>query len=877
MRRGRIIARGMALGVFLLLTLAMTSSANAEFAIVPGSVEFRTVDSKGESDNRAGAHPDRLQVAFELNAEGTGTSARDYIFEFAPGLGGNADAGPTCPRPVFEDEACPPSTQVGIFTLKLGGGESFGEPIYSIAPAPDQLAAFGFKPFWKTQFEMDLRPTDYGLRLFTTELPQLPVNQGQVELWGIPADHVAVSPAPERVALLTTPTRCGPLKVTFRTRSWEVGAPWLSETVESDPFAGCENLPFEPRFGLQLSNTMSDTPTGIRIELSMPEYDDPDELVGSYLEDVRIDLPPGVTVSPGGAEGMDVCSDGQFGLGTESPIACPFLSQVGSVEFSTDQLSEPLVGSIYLGEERPHERFRLFVGAAARGTEFKLQGRLVADLQTGQLAAVLSDLPQAALNRITLNLEGGSQSLLATPLSCGRATARGRFVPYSGGEPVESLAIIDIASRRGPSCPSLLPFSPDVAAGSTEAKAGRGGDFSLTLTRQDEEQLPKRLSVTLPPGLNATLRAVDLCQDAAAALGSCTNESRIGSAVAEIGSGSSPALVHGNVYLTESYRRAPFGLSVVFNASVGPFDLGALHLRGMLRLDRRTGQVTIETDPLPSIFEGIPMRFRTIGMDLDRPGLLRNPTSCEPKEIVSTVYAMDGRTASITSPFTVQRCNALGFRPKLGLMLTDRAEFHDGGHPGLRLAVQMRRGTANLRRFRVEFPRPLAFHGAGVQEICARGDAMEGLCPKGSRVGTGFARTPVLKQPLRGPIYLVQPRGNGFPDLWSSIEGRGVVIDVAGETLWRDGRLVTEIVDLPDMPLSKFTMHLRGGKAGLFSLNSSLCTGGRPRHLFSPIEAEAQNGAYRLARVPVRAKARCGGARDEGFSRDGRARIGSIR
>lgn len=839
------------------LTFAAISPAAgaAGFSIVPGSVQVRSVDSEGNPDTRAGAHPDRLQTSFELNAEGTGTSARDYVFEFDPGLGGSPNAAPTCPRPVFENETCPANTQVGVFELKLGEGEPFGEPIYNIAPAPKQIAAFGFKPFWKTFLDMDLRPSDYGLTFQALDLPQIPLNKGQVELWGVPADHLA-TPPPERVPLLTTPTRCSPLKVTFRTRSWEPGAPWLSETAETPSFTGCSDLPFAPQLGFDLSNRAADSPTGAQVNLSTPDHAGADELVSSNIKDVRVDLPPGVTISPGGAEGLEVCSDAQFGLGTDTPIECPFLSRVGSVEITTPQLGEPLTGHIYLGEERPGERFRLFVGATARGFALKSLGKLATDPKTGQLAAVLSDLPQMPLDRMSLKFDDGPQALLATPLSCGPATARGSFVPYSGGTTVESSAVVDILGR-GPSC-SNLAFSPRVVAGSTTTKAGRNTNFSLTMTRQDDEQLPKRFSATLPSGINAALGAIDLCRGAAAATGSCSARSRIGSAVGEVGSGPSPALVRGDVYLTDSYRGAPFGLAIVFNAAIGPFNLGVLHLRGTLRLDSQTGQVTIQTDPLPSIFEGIPLRFKTIGMDLDRPGFLSNPTSCKPKEIVSTVEAVDGRKASIATPFAVRGCDKLKFRPEFKSSLTDRKELHDGGHPGLRFAVRIPKGGANLSRFRMEFPHLLAFHGGGVQAICARGDAIEGLCPKSSRVGTGFARTPLLKQPLRGPIYLVQPKDNGLPDLWSSLEAMGVKVNVAGETLRQDGRLATEMVDLPDMPLSNFTMRLDGGKAGLFSLNGNLCAGGRPRTVIGPASAEAQSGAVRLARVRLNTKARCG-------------------
>ena len=433
--------------------------------------------------------------------------------------------------------------------------------------------------------------------------------------------------------------------------------------------------------------------------------------------------------------------------------------------------------------------------------------------------------------------------------------------PLLRGAAVDSSAAVDVGGVGGSSCPGNPPFSPGVTAGSTETRAGQDADFLLTLVRHDREQLVRRFSVTLPPGVAASLGSIVACSRAAAASASCPDESRIGSAVAEIGSGPSPALVHGDVFLTDAYRGAPFGLSVVFHTSLGPFDLGNLQVRGTISLDRRTGQVEISTDSLPSVVEGVPIRFRTIGMDLDRPGLLRNPTSCRTKQIVSTVDAVDGRAVSTTSPFGVGGCNRLTFRPRFSSALIDSPGLRKNGHPGLRFAVRMGEGGANLSRFRLKLPRPLAFHGAAVKAICARGDAAEGVCPRDSRVGTGIVRTPMLNQPLRGPVYLVQPEGDGLPGFWTSLTASGVHLDVGGRTLLRKGHLLMEMASLPDMPLSSFAMRIGGGKAGLLSLRKGLCTAGRPRRLVSPVAAEAQDDAYRLGRVRLRTSKRCGVAR----------------
>lgn len=845
----KLRGRGVLLAMLTLLVAALTPAVGrADFGIIPGSVEVQSLDSEGHPAYQAGAHPDNITLDFEIETTGDGTAARDLTFEFAPGLTGSPTATKTCSRAIFEFEECPEDTQIGFFSAEFLGGESFHQAIYNITPAPDQLAALAFKPFWETELEMKLRPDDYGLNITTEDMPQLPFDEAHVVLWGIPADHNGASPS-ERAAFLTTPTECGPMKFKLLTRAWAPGSPWLSEEAESEPFAECENLPFEPSLGLHLTNTNPDSPTGALIELNLAEHNGPDERASADLKNVHIDLPPGLTVAPGGVEGKEVCSDAQFGLGEEAPVSCPFHSRVGSVDVSTPQLGEDVVGSIFLGRELPGERFRLFVYATARGLRYKAVGNLNTDPETGQLSTVLNGLPQFAINRISLDFDGGPGALLATPLACGPATARARFVPSSGGEAVESSATVDIGS----SCAGQPPFSPGLTAGSTDLGAGGDTHFLLTLSRQDGEQLPGRFSTTLPPGLSANLTSVALCPSVAAASGNCPDSSRIGSALAEVGSGPSPARVPGAVYLTEPYKNAPFGLAIVFKAAIGPFNVGTLAVRATLRIDPQTGQITIE-HPLPSVFEGVPLRFRTIGIDLDRPGFIVNPTSCEPEQLTSTVYAVDGRAAPISVPFNVGRCDALGFGPKFSVALSQKGPKDP--NPKLSFAVKLAKGQANLKRFKVKFPRILKFHNAGIKEICARGDALEGLCGAAARVGTAVADSPLLSEPLRGPVYLVQPKGGGFPDLWSAVEGAGVKLQLKSESSGKGSNLVTEVLEIPDLPLSSFSMRIngRGEKGALFSLGGDPC-GASPRDLATPVQFEGHDGAYRT--MNVRLKTQC--------------------
>jgi hypothetical protein len=856
-----VISARVLLGLMTALVLAALpgAAAAAEFGIVPGSLAIRTLDSAGLPDNRAGAHPDRLQIDFTLSS-GSGTSPRDLIFELPPGLAGSPNSVPACPRTTYDEIACGAKSQVGNFSESLEPhGEKVEEPIYNIEPPPNQIAQFGAGLiFVKLPFAVQLRPDDFGLTMGLTELSQLPASEGRIELWGVPVDHQKGALSP-RLPFVTTPAGCDPMTVTLRARSWREGTTWTSTTAASAPLEGCRDLPFEPDLGFEVTDPTADTSTGMRASLTFPTYLDPDGLVGAQAKNVEIEFPPGMSVSPAGASGLGACADAQFGLGTDGQVTCPASSKVGTVVLGSAQLHEPLSGDVYLGRERPDDRFRLFVAASGPGVQVKLTGSLHVDRESGQVTASLGDLPQFPVNRMALSLEGGSRGLLATPLSCGDSVASATFEPYGGGPSVDSSAPVTIGSHvAGAPCSDTNPFAPRVVAGSTNSKAGQRTGFSLTLHRQDGEQLPDGLGVELPAGLSPALRSVELCSGSDADAATCSPASKIGSATVEVGAGPNPAALTGQAYLTGPYRGAPFGLALAFHAAIGPFDLGQLVVRGKLEIDPLSGRATLDMDSLPDAFEGIPLRFQTIGLDLNRPGFLRNPTSCSPASVKATIHAKGGASAVSASRFSLRGCDSLPFQPTFSMALSGRSDLHRHGRPDLRLSARLPRGSTNLRTVKVSLPRLLQLNIAGLREVCTRRDAMEGRCPRGSRVGSSYARTPLLKEKLAGPVFVVQPQDGGSPDLWSSVEGMGVRLNLRGETAEKDGRTAVTLTNLPDLSLSAFTMRLDGGEDGVLSLRSGLCADGRARRIASPVSAEGQDGALRRMQVRLGAKARCG-------------------
>jgi hypothetical protein len=812
------------------------------------------LDAEGNPENRAGARPDRLQIGFAFEAEGSGTSVKDLAIEMPPGFVGDTSAVPSCPRQAHDEgEECPSQSQVGIVRF----GSSGELPIFLLEPEAGQLAAFTSKVGLPLPFHMKLRPDDFGITIEAEDLAEGTPSEEQVELWGIPADHQEAPTAPPR-PFLTLPPICGPLDFTLRARSREEGAAWLGAGAQVGPLIGCEGLRFAPQLSLQLGNPVADSPTGVRMVMSTPEEEG--ELASAQMKDVTVELPPGLTVSPGGAVGLALCSNAQLDLGSESAPSCPPASKVGTVQLVSATLPEPLTGTIYLGEPRDEERFRFFIVAPGPGINLKFITGLQPDSATGRLAATLHDLPPVAISQIAMSLDGGPAALLASPLACGPAQGEAGFVPYGGGPSVAATSTVPIASALpGLTCPGPLPFGPQLLISAASQRAGGPSAITTTLRRQGGEALPSRFTFTLPAGLSASLGSIPACPDAQAAAGSCLPASRLGSVQLEVGSGPVPAVLSGGIYLAGPYYRAPFSMVMAVPGTVGPFSLGTVTFRAAMRIDGRSGRVTIASDSLPSVVGGMPIRLQALSLSLDRPGFVRNPTSCGPHALDSLLESSEGATATMSSPYRVNGCKHLGFKPRLRVALSTGHRPHRNEQVGLRVSAHFRRADASLRSLSVSMPPALTLGIGKLKEICSRPDARRNLCPSGAKIGTARAHTPLLgEKALTGEIYVVQPRDDGEPDIWVALSGDGETLAIHGATESEHGRFATRLAGLPDVPLSDLTMRLGSPGNSLLSLDANPCVGGRRHRLEAELRVGGQNGARRSSQVAIGGAANCG-------------------
>jgi hypothetical protein len=817
------------------------------------------------------------------NAEG---SARDAVVTLPPGLIGNVASLPRCSHVSFEGSQahCPGDTQIGTFSaIFKGGGEtlSVGGPVYNLAPLSGAAASFGFAVAGFVTVEnatLVKREGAYQVQVTTNNIAHSYLREISETIWGEPTDsrHDAertcidsatghfFSDCPSTAAheaFLSLPSSCtGPLMTTLEADSAEEPGLFDSQSAETPGLGNCEALPFNPTIQAAPTSKLAENPSGLDFELKMPDFGltDPGGIAETEAEKAEVTLPEGVTVNPAQAEGIGICTEAQIDLEGEAEPHCPEASKIGSVEVHTPLLEEPLTGSLYLAQpyQNPsHTLLALYMTfrAPERGILVKLAGKVEPDPRTGQLITTFEDLPQLPFSDFKLHFREGGRAPLITPPLCGTYTTIARFTPWSDLEETRTVTSPFQIERgvNGGACPSggTPPFHPAFEAGSLNNAAGSYSPFDLKLTRADGEQEITKFSTTLPPGMVGKIAGVSKCPQASieAAKGltgtqeqqspSCPAASQIGTTLAGAGVGGTLLYVPGKLYLGGAYHGDPLSVVAIVPAVAGPFDVGDVVVQEALTLNPVTAEVEVDgsaSDPIPHILAGIPLRVRDIRVYANRPNFTLNPTSCAPLASKATLWgagndvfsSADDVPVSLSSRFQAADCASLGFRPKLKINLkggTKRGRF-----PAVKAEVNPRPGDANFAKAVVTLPHSAFLEQGHFATICTRvqfaaGAGNGAACPAASIYGKAKATSPLLEEPLEGPVFL-RSSDHNLPDLVVALHGL-VNVDLDARIDSIHGGIRTHFEGIPDAPVSRFVLEMQGGAKGLIVNSTNICVG----------------------------------------------------
>ncbi len=842
-------------------------------------LHFRVVGAGGEPFTQAGGHPWAVTTDFEFNQElepgatdayktleyrnvAASEEAKTVVAELPLGLIGDPEATPRCTQREFTEASpggstgdnlngCPSDTRVGVIYVEKPGLVGPYQ-VFNLVPGSGHAAEFGFTYVGVGIVLFgDVVHSDRGYVVRVTTLaPQVFLHAASLTFFGDPA--AAFATGGKETAFLTDPVDCAASEeartLSLHMDTWTdpgVGDPfepdfadpaWLPASVMLAGVEGCGALAFDdPSLSFQPASvgeggtTQTDEPSGYDVNLEVPQTEAFSELATPELRTATVALPEGLSVSPSAANGLQACSDAQIALESNQPGSCPLASQIATVKVTTPLLESPLEGQVFLGEPEcspcseadasEGRIFRLFIQVHSQtlGVTIKLPGVVRANPATGQLTAEFKENPQLPFSDLEVKFKDGPRAPLANPQSCATFTTLSDLEPWSAPEtPTKSSE----SSFAITGCGSSMSFGPVFTAGTVSPAAGAYSPLSVSFSRQDGEQDLGGVTVQTPPGLLGKIAGIPRCGEAEANAGTCSSESQIGTTTATAGPGSDPYTISGGrVYLTGPYKNQPFGLSIVVPAVAGPFNLGNVVVRASIAVNPTTSALTITSNPLPQIVDGVPIRLRSVTVEVNRPGFMFNATNCTQQSISATLtgeHAIGSseadKTSTVSSPYAASGCADLPFAPKLTASTEGKASKADGA--SLHVKIESAGlGQANIAKVDLQLPVALPSRLSTLQKACLEAvfNTNPAACDEGSVIGKATIHTPLLASPLTGPAYLVSHGGAEFPDVEFVLQGEGVTLVLDGKTDIKNGITYSRFETAPDAPFTSFETELPTG------------------------------------------------------------------
>jgi hypothetical protein len=833
---------------------------------------------------QAAGHPQFGVTDFTVAASGTEDQTKRVKVELPPGLNVNPQAVPQCPVATFQADGCGEESKVGesLVTseveLALGIKLPVGPlpfNVYDLVPNNGEPGLFGFHVtlnvaglglisefvYLETAIEW---AGDYHESFFINNIASFPP---------LGSDRLVFNGAAGGFnggggSFLTLPSGCNADSSSFLELESQAGSKTPNtKTTPPVPVANCGAVPFAPNVAASASGT-TDSSSTVNVALNIPQHLNSTEINTSTVKSANVTLPAGVGLNPATAPGLKFCPDAAFPLHSNAKVNCSEETQIGTVAIEAPELpAGSLKGPVYLAEQKSREpqsgsEYRIFFNAESPryGVQVREEGKVRANPTTGQLSAEFNELPQVGFSSATLSFGSTAKHaipVLSSPPIC-TSTATSTAVPYSTGATVTTppTTLTMTQAPGGQPCAKSLserPFTPAVTAKPNSSKAANYTPFQLKITRNEGQQEIKAFNLTLSPGATANISGIPYCEadEYGRAVGrsgveeqkssSCSPRSEIGVATIESGTGATPLKINGKVFLSGPYNGAPLSAVVITPAVAGPFDLGNVVIRAPLNFNSETGVISTSAE-IPDVFGGAKLDIRSILVNLSRNKFTLNGTNCSKFATTGTVSGGGGdptnsaawSQAQVNAPFQAEGCDGLEFNPGLKVQLfgqTKRAK-----HPKLRATLNTTEGQANTQLASVALPHSIFLDQASLGTVCTRPQFAANQCPEKSRYGYAKAWTPLLSEPVQGPVYL-RSSNNTLPDMVADLKGQvSIVLD--GKIDSFKGGIRTTFASIPDLPVSKFELNLPGGKHGLLINSTNLCE----KPVRGVVRLEGQNG-----------------------------------
>lgn len=832
--------------VFRSIIVAALATLGLLAVVANANANVRVTLSDGPSPAKpetlvAGGHPDiSLKMSFP---DWASEKTKNVDVDLPAGMIGNPAATPLCSTEDALAAACPANTQIGDVTafaqVTLPGLEllpldqEIHGKLYNVEPPAGRPAAIAatlisdlnIPPLvevapittiaaWKLR-----APGDYGL---TNEVRNLPETT-EIKILGNPVQASVRLKAMSYTFYgerdwYTTPYTINPTECTEQTmRGRAAGVSDGNDFGQDGTFkftpTGCEDIPFEAGPG-KIEQTVTPSapdrteftakePSGVTVELNMPGPDTGKQW--GMVSRAEVLLPEGISLSAGvgsGPEGLDGCTDAQFGVDRLSDPrqsgGCPANSKIGTVSFDSP-LVGLLSGDVFVGTSTSDAKLRLFAYVQDKGVQIKLIGKTIPDPKTGQLTTIFENLPRQPFTSFKLNFRGGPTAVMKSPDTCGTVSAPGYLESFTtvGGQPKKATLESSVTTSG---C-QPRQFAPTITASADPTKAAADTTFTTTIERTDADDRLDGQKVSMPAGLLGRLAAVKTCPVDSARAGKCDLESQIGFVDVEAGTGSAPAKLGGNVYLTDGFDGGVAGLAIMIDAKVGPVDLGKTVVIGKMSARKDIG-IDLTIASTPAIQEGVPLYLRKMVLSMSKPGFMFNASSCATQQMTAEFTSHEGSSATASTPYAATGCESLPFDPQMSAKITGNKTT-----PGFTTRILGRAGDSTLRDTQLKLPPALGASLAGVGRACTEANFRAGTCAADAVIGSVRAESNLVPLPLTGPITLFKPDNETLPALGLALRGP-INMDLEIKNSIVGGRLTATIAGVPDTPIDLFEMVL---------------------------------------------------------------------
>src|SRR3954453_18670220 len=361
----------------------------------------------------------------------------------------------------------------------------------------------------------------------------------------------------------------------------------------------------------------------------------------------------------------------------------------------------------------------------------------------------------------------------------------------------------------------------NVQAKPADTKAGAHSDFTLSFDFGGSETI-RDLDVQLPPGLLGNPNNAAKCTQAQFSSDSCPATSKVGTQTVNVTAGVLLGTdTQGEVLNLVPDKPEPAQFGIRLDTPFGP-----QHMKSDTTV-RPDGGLTSTIRGIPNMLSIFPLHVNSISLTLQATSgankpFMTNPTSCDVHTTSVHAVGYSDSTADGQGSFTPTACDALPYAPTLTATVGSKGQTAKGSTPPLTTTITQGPGESASKSTKVTLPPVLAPNPAVLANICSQAAYSSDSCPPESQGGVATAVTPLLVDPLTGPVRLVDNPG-ALPKVVVYLNGVFSTRLVGDVSLGAAGTTTT-FSDLPDSPVTSLKLAFTGGSGGQFTAGADLCS-----------------------------------------------------